>query len=177
MRLFISLTLPDEALDEIAALQDRMPKGRMVPPENLHLTLAFLGDCDDTEAEAAHDAIALLRAPALSIGLTAPAIYGGKHGQAVALEAEGGAPLHELHDRLRGKLRGAGLAVERRRFRPHVTLARLPGRADASGCLDALVGVKLGPFPCDRVVLFESVLHPDGAVHEPLAVRALDVPR
>lgn len=177
MRLFIALPLPDEAVDAIMALQARMPRGRMVPPDNLHLTLAFLGECDDCEVEAAHDALEGLTAPALSVGLSSPAIYGGRHGQAVAIEADGGAPLHELHDRLRGKLRGAGLTVERRRFRPHVTLARLPGRADASGCLDALVGVRLGPYLCDEVVLFASVLHPDGAIHDPLVTRTLAAPR
>lgn len=168
MRLFIALPLPDDALDAIGALQARMPKGRMVPPDNLHLTLAFLGDCDAEDVEAAHDALDGFRAPAVATGFTGPAIYGGRHGQAVALEADAGAPLFELHDRLRGRLRGVGLAPERRRFRPHVTLTRLPGRADASGCLQALLGARLGPFLLDRVVLFSSVLHPDGAIHEPL---------
>ncbi|WP_375258277.1 RNA 2',3'-cyclic phosphodiesterase [Citreimonas sp.] len=174
MRLFIALPLPDEALDDIGALQSRMPKGRMVDADNLHLTLAFLGECDAEEAEAAHDALDGLRAPAVSTALAGPAIYGGRHGQAVALEADAGAPLFELHDRLRGRLRGAGLVPERRRFRPHVTLTRLPGRADASGCLQALLGARLGPYLLDRVVLFSSVLHPDGAIHEPLMVRPLD---
>ncbi len=43
LRLFCALRLPDEVVDELAAWQLRELPARAVPPENLHVTLAFLG--------------------------------------------------------------------------------------------------------------------------------------
>jgi RNA 2',3'-cyclic 3'-phosphodiesterase len=43
LRLFLGFPLPEQAVDELAAWQRRELRGRIVPPENLHVTLAFLG--------------------------------------------------------------------------------------------------------------------------------------
>ena len=169
MRLFIALVLPETARADLAALQLRFSTGRAVPQENLHLTLAFLGDQTEETAEAVHDALDHLRAPALSLSLAQGTVFGGRHGQAVGIEAEGGRPLAELHDRIQSRLRGAGVLPERRRFRPHVTLARLKGHSDASPLIRALTGVTLGPYLCTAFALYASTLHRDGAIHEELA--------
>ncbi len=169
MRLFIALALPEEALAAVSALQERLPIGRPTPEENLHLTLAFLGDQGEAEAEALHDALEMLRAEPVALVLAGPEVFGGRHGQAVGIGAEGGASLQALHDRIGARVRGAGILPDRRRFRPHVTLARLKGHADASPAIAALQGQKLGPFRCDRFGLYASTLRRDGAVHEALA--------
>lgn len=169
MRLFIALCLPDLARDDLESLQSRLPAGRPVPWDNLHLTLAFLGDQTESTAEAVHDALETLRAPAFSLTLSQGTVYGGRHGQAVAIEAPASPPLRELHDRIHARLRGAGVLPDRRRFRPHVTLSRLKGHTDASPLLTALTGVTLGPYLCTDFALFASTLHRDGAVHDELA--------
>lgn len=169
MRLFIALTLPPDTRAALAEIQTRMPEGRPVPEENLHLTLAFLGDQPDSVAEALHEGLETLRAPQVPLTLSGAALLGGRDGQAVGLEADGDAPLAELYDRVRARTRGAGLTLERRRFRPHVTLARLKGGANASGSLAALAGAQLPEALCTSFALFQSHLHRDGAVHEALA--------
>ena len=169
MRLFIALPLPETARTTLEALQTRFPTGRAVPFDNLHLTLSFLGDQSDDTAEAVHTALDSLRAPAQRLTLSDGTIYGGRHGQAIALEADGGADLITLHSRVLSRLRGAGVAPERRRFRPHVTLARMGGRENAGPVLAVLASATVGPFLCDAVSLFSSTLHPDGAIHEELA--------
>ncbi|WP_425071587.1 RNA 2',3'-cyclic phosphodiesterase [Sagittula sp. S175] len=173
MRLFVSLILPPEALDPLTALQDRLPNGRPVPEENLHLTLAFLGDQPESAVEPLHDALSTLRALPVSLTLSGAALFGGRSGQAAGLEADGGAALVQLHDRVKARLHGAGICFERRRFRPHVTLTRLKGHADASGVLAALVGATVGPVTCSSFALMESHLHPDGAIYEALSVYPL----
>lgn len=175
MRLFIALSLPPEARGPLTALQERLPVGRPVPEENLHLTLAFLGDQPDEAVEALHDALSTLRAPAVPLTLSGAALFGGKSGQAVGLEADGGKALTEMFDRVRSRLRSAGVTVERRRFRPHVTLARLKGGADASGALSVLAGASVGPVVATSFGLFRSHLHRDGAIHEAMAVYPLVV--
>jgi 2'-5' RNA ligase len=92
MRLFVALCLPTEALHALETLQDRLPVGRPVPADNLHLTLAFLGEVDDTAAEALHDALSNPRAAPVVLALGGAEVFGGRHGQAIALGAEGGPP-------------------------------------------------------------------------------------
>lgn len=169
MRLFVALPLPEPARDAMDGLQMRFSAGRPTPFDNLHLTLAFLGEQPDATAEAVHDALETLRAPAPMLQFSGGAVYGGKHGQAVAIGAEGGAGLLTLHDRVLSRLRSAGVTLDRRRFRPHVTLGRLKGRTDAAPLLNSLTGVALGPYLCPAFALLVSHLHRDGAVHEELA--------
>ncbi len=174
MRLFIALPLPEEACDALDALQTRFSAGRPTPYDNLHLTLAFLGEQSEDTAEAVHEALETLRAPAPVLSFSGGTVFGGRHGQAVALEAGGGAGLAGLHDRVLSRLRAVGVTPDRRRFRPHVTLARLKGQTDASPLLNTLTGVTLGPFACPAFALFASYLHRNGAVHEELSRYPLD---
>ncbi|MGP6089182.1 RNA 2',3'-cyclic phosphodiesterase [Antarctobacter jejuensis] len=174
MRLFIALPLPEEARDALDALQTRFSAGRPTPYDNLHLTLAFLGEQSEETAEAVHDALESLRAPAPVLTFSHGAVYGGRHGQAVAIEAEGGAALADLQSRILSRLRSVGVTPDRRRFRPHVTLSRIKGQTDASPLLNTLTGVTLGPYTCPAFALFASHLFRDGAVHDELARYPLD---
>ena len=62
MRLFIAINFNDSTLKKLLAVQEELKnkavKGRFSWPENLHLTLAFLGECDEAGLEAAIDAMA-----------------------------------------------------------------------------------------------------------------------
>lgn len=166
MRLFLALSLPEEALDLLSDLQDGMPEGRAVDVDTLHLTLAFLGE---TPAEALPEidaALRSIRAPAITLHFHGGAVFGGRLNRVVAVQAEGGAALTDLHDRIRSRLHGIGMALPRRRFRPHVTLLRTRDKQSATLGLAAIPPGALGPFACDSFGLFSSVLHPDGARHE-----------
>ena len=160
MRLFIALPLPEDIRHDLAALQTRLPAGRPVAQENLHLTLAFLGRPTAGHRRGhprgARHAQRLLPRKSPCKG---PKSLAARHGQAVALGADCGAPLYELHDRVRGRLRSVGVQPERRRFRPHVTLARLSGHANAAPSLQTLVPAQIGPFTCPAFALFASTLH------------------
>ncbi len=173
MRLFVALSLPDSAIADIETLQSRLPAGRAVPPENLHLTLAFLGDQDESVLEPIHEALMTIRATSITLTLSGVADFGGKFGKAIGLAADGGPALTELQSRIRSRLYGAGLELERRRFRPHVTLSRLSGRADPAPVLSSLIGAKAGPMTCTSFGIFQSTLHDQGAYYDPLSTYAL----
>ena len=59
MRLFVAISLPEDVRDELARLGHGLPGARWVAPENLHLTLRFIGEVD---ADEAHDIDAALAA-------------------------------------------------------------------------------------------------------------------
>lgn len=101
--------------------------GRATHPDDLHLTLAFLGSVERTQVESLGRLATGLSSPAFEVVLGALEYWPGA-GAWVAL-AEASPPLLRLHAELAERLRAAGCAPADRRdpgFRPHVTLARAP---------------------------------------------------
>lgn len=176
MRIFVALDLPEPLIDALGRLQSRLPGGRLVPPDALHLTLAFLSELTDAEVEAAHDALSGLAAPAIDLRLGDPAIFGGRWGQALGLAAAPDPALLQLQSRILSRLHGAGLTPERRRFRPHVTLVRQRAGTDAGKTIAALAGQHPGPARCVSFGLYASHLSPDGAWYDALATYPLTPP-
>lgn len=172
MRSFIALPLPDSEVSVLEALQNRLPFGRPVPPENLHLTLVFLDEQSLETLEEIHETLESLRAPAFALTLAGLDGYGS---QSLAINADGGPALLELHKRIRSRLHGLGLQLDRRRFRPHVTLARLPAQINAdqqdrlAKFLLREATLKLPDIPIRSFALYSSRLRPSGAEHEELS--------
>jgi len=125
-RLFTGLEIPPEIGQELSTYRGGLPGARWVDPANYHITLRFIGDID---AAMARDVFAVLgegRArDAVTVTLDRLATFGGERPRAVLARAEPAPDLMDLqaeHERL---IRRVGLAPERRKFTPHVTLARL----------------------------------------------------
>lgn len=125
IRLFLALRLPDEMLDEIEQWQrDQLPNVRLVPRENLHVTLAFLGDRPSGERDTIVGALRDATAAASAIRLTAVRYRETRSVGMAVLEDEGGnaaALAGDLQERLER------LGVYRREGRPwlpHLTVAR-----------------------------------------------------
>ncbi len=179
MRLFLALDLPEPARDALEALQAEMPAGRPVDPETMHLTMVFLGDLDEETAEAAHTALEGLRHPPVEVTLRGLGTFGARRPQVLFAGVRDARPLAALRAKLLARLRAAGIAPERRRFRPHVTLARFPGRLPAFDLdrlrdfLEARADAEFAPFTAEEVLLFRSHLRPGGAEHEALAAYPL----
>ena len=175
VRLFVAIGLPEAVLDGLERLQDDLPLGRMVPRENLHLTLAFIGALEGGRLEAVHDALDGLGAEAFDLVPAGVGSFGGRAPRVIWVGLERSAALEGLQRKVCTRLRGAGVALERRRFRPHVTLARLPPRLDAverarlAGFMGHYGGWRGLPFRVTGFSLFSSELGPEGAAHEELA--------
>jgi 2'-5' RNA ligase len=151
LRLFIGLW-PEPPLRE--ALQQHQaawswPRGaRLVAPEKLHMTLHFLGDVEAARVPPLQAALASVAVPQMVLPWGPPALWGG--GLAVLL-TQAHEALDALHATLADLLQAQGLPVERRRFKPHVTLAR---RAD--GAVPAPLPPAL-PYAAQDIVLVASV--------------------
>ena len=93
--------------------------------------------------------------------------------RAVNLYASAGVPLSDqlapLQRRVARACRRAGLALERRAYRPHITLARLRRTAAPVGDWLAKHGtLRAGPWQVEGLTLFESQLRPEGPLYSPL---------
>lgn len=169
MRTFIALELPqafdDDVADLMRVLRLRM-EGRFVPRENLHLTLAFLGEVGEADASAA---IAALDAACAGIGPVPLAACGlgsfrRRKDEMFFLDIVPAPELLELEERVRMELAVRGISFDETPFHPHVTLARRAHViADDLGDL---------PFPLPDtgsvVTFFRSELSSEGAHYKPL---------
>jgi 2'-5' RNA ligase len=135
VRLFAALDLPVGVRTTLAAWaaaavgsDERL---RLVAPESLHVTLVFLGERPDADAAttALRGALASpCPSPPLTLGEPLWLSARRPHVLTVALEDPSGG-LAEIHAAVLDEMvRSAGQEAERRRFRPHVTVARVRGR-------------------------------------------------
>lgn len=147
---------------------------RWVRPDNLHVTLRFLGEVSSSELP---DLVATVESEIASqtrfvCRLQELRVFPNtKHPKvlAVGLEAEG--CLIELAAAIERGVRRAGMSVDSQGFRAHLTLGRMKGHGFPS-IHDELQLQHLN-LPVDRVVLFKSDLQPDGAVYSELESLAL----
>ncbi|SNZ17205.1 2'-5' RNA ligase [Natronoarchaeum philippinense] len=175
-RLFVSVDLPDEFADDIAAVQARFEDAdglSFTDPEQAHVTMKFLGDVDEDRVEAVGDAVA----EAVAAADVEPfrARYEGL-GVFPSLEyisvlwlgvTAGNDELSRLHDAIEDRTTALGFDAEGHEFTPHVTLARME---HAGGKELVQRGVRewtptVGEATVDAVCLTESELTSEGPVY------------
>ncbi|PYE85710.1 RNA 2',3'-cyclic phosphodiesterase [Pseudoroseicyclus aestuarii] len=173
MRCFIAIPLPRATRIALETVQEALPFGTPTDPEQLHLTLAFLGEQPDHAVEAAHEALEGLRFAPFQMqlrGLHAP----GKRPETLWAGLADPAPVAALHEKIRAALYGADIVLERRRFRPHVTLARLgpmdpQDEARLARTLATWDGFPSPPVTVEGLALYRSTLTKAGPIHDELA--------
>ncbi|MXQ06412.1 RNA 2',3'-cyclic phosphodiesterase [Alphaproteobacteria bacterium GH1-50] len=125
MRLFLALDIPDDDRDALAGLQSGMSGGRQVEPDLFHITIAYLGDgVRDETASDLHDLLGAAPFSRGEIALKGIGHFGHSAPTAIWVGVAPVAPLDALHQRTARLAREAGLDLPRRRYVPHVTLAR-----------------------------------------------------
>ena len=161
VRLFFGLELPAELRERIGALAGGIERARFVPEENLHITLRFIGEVDEPTMQDIALAADGVRFEPVQVTLGGAGHFETRgRVSAVWLGVEPSAPLIALRQRIEAALVRQGLPPERRRFKPHVTVARLnQGRPDEiRRWLAANTMFRAVPFTADRFVLFSSAL-------------------
>ena len=184
-RTFVAVPVPEKLGAKLAHLQSLLapdcPDVTWVDPSHFHLTLAFLGDVDNTDLPAICRAVAGATAGSapLDLRLEGLGAFPGPEKPRVFWVGLTGPDLARLADLQRGvaaALKGAGYPPDER-FHPHVTLGR---RKVAKGLsLDARPLARhyqkwaAGTMPIAEVVTFSSTLTPSGPLYHPLARAAL----
>jgi RNA 2',3'-cyclic 3'-phosphodiesterase len=168
MRLFIGLDLPWSLKQRLAVLGGGIPGARWVPAENYHMTLRFIGEVQPPCAEEIDLAMAALRGRAFSLTLAGVGTFakGGRDTQ-LWVGVERSQQLDHLQSKIENALQRAGLEPERRRFTPHVTLARLDNATPAkiAGFVQAHNLFRADPMPVDHFTLFSSQLGKEASVY------------
>lgn len=180
-RMFVAVDLPEMVRGDIAEWSEREltdPAIRRVPPESLHITLAFLGNRPLADVERIEEAIEEVAEVPLFLELGSPVVRppSGRP-RVVALPVSFPRPVVARQAELAEILTFEGVyKPEKRPFWPHVTVARV--RAEERGSrVPARVNVPSGPSPTARIGFFDGVrislyrsdLQSSGAHYVPLA--------
>lgn len=171
-RLFVGLSLPRTVRSRLAGLGGGLPGARWVAPENLHLTLRFVGEVGRDDALDIHQALGRVRAEPFDLTISGLGAF--ETGSKVRVLWAGVAReprLLALQDRVDSALTRAGVAIDRRKFKPHITLARFRngGSQRVGGFIEANNPLAMGPVPVPGFTLFRSFLGHEGAHYEALA--------
>lgn len=184
LRAFIATTPPPALQRTAAAIREvfqplHLP-WRWVRPEQIHLTLRFLGDVPEAQVPALAQALQRVAAGQTAFVLHARALGCFPHVSRprvlwIGLE-DAGQALVRLNARLTEELLPLGFAPEERPLRPHLTLARAQNRMAPRQFLEVLHTYHnryFGEFPVSHLQLFQSQLQRGGAVYTLLHSAAL----
>ena len=168
MRLFVALALPHATRQRLTDVASSLPGASWVPPENLHITLRFIGETPRHLAQEIDLALAALRGRRFTLTLAGVNTV-ERAGRVSALWAcvERNPALDGLRAKIERALQSAGLEPERRRFVPHVTLARLDQVAPLPlvKWVQAHNLFRAGPIEVTHFTLFSSLLGREQAVY------------
>jgi 2'-5' RNA ligase len=180
VRCFIAIGLPDEIKDGLAQLQAQLKTGnqpgvKWVDPYGIHLTLKFLGsvaaDRIDPITGAMEEAVQGVSPFRLKVeGL---GVFPSLRRVQVVWVGVGGEvdKLAHLQQRLESNLAGLGFAPEKRRFTPHLTLARLRDQVsldERQKFGQLIAGIKFEPvysLQVEAISLMRSQLTREGAIY------------
>ena len=185
VRLFVAVDLSNDVrktvVDVARDLAQRLastPRAgsiRWVQPENLHLTLSFLGHVDEARAAAVNSVLTESLETAVfqaSISGAGAFPHAGPPRVVWLAVAEGGTQLAALHDEIEARLQPLGFVAEARRYTAHLTLGRVKAHGGSAGAairhVLATTQVATSRWLVDHVTLYESKLSPKGSTYRPV---------
>lgn len=184
MRLFVSIDLPEEFAERIAAVQEELSDAegiRPTDPTQTHVTLKFLGEVPEDRVPELETALETAVADAGVDPFEAE--YGGL-GVFPSLEyisvvwlgvRDGAEEMTRLHEAIERETVELGFDPEDHEFTPHATIARMD-HAGGKDLVQRLVRERdptVGRTPVEEVTLTRSELGPDGPVYTPVTAVSL----
>jgi 2'-5' RNA ligase len=182
VRLFVALEIPSAVRDNLAALINDLRtaeagtkhKARWVRPENLHVTLKFIGNVDAGKLDAIYAALGQICSTGkVELRFRGLGFFPSEKRPRVLWAGIAGSPnLAPLAAGLDARLEKLGIPRETREFAPHLTLARFdpPGVSERlRAAAEGNVGREFGDVRTGEFHLFESKTRPTGAEYTRLS--------
>ncbi len=182
IRSFIAVTLPADVQDHLRKIEGLLKSGTVVPvkwvePENIHLTLKFLGDIDPGKVGDISGTIsqATTGISSFTLEIKGLGVFPNPRNTRIAWAGLAGdlGKLNLLQKNIEARLEKFGFPSEKRGFSPHITLARIRDNAKAEerewfGKLVTGTFIKPVPFPVDTIWLIRSELTRRGPMYTPI---------
>lgn len=183
IRAFIGVRIEVKTVDNISAalsqLKPRIPGVRWVTKNNFHFTVKFLGEIEEARIEPIGHALegALRPFPCFVINVKGLGVFPDLKRPRVLWVGLESKSLSALVSAVEKALEPLGFGREKRGFTPHLTVGRwrqFQGSSKQLGNdIDQWKNHEFGKSLVNEVVLFQSILKPEGAVYQPLRVLAL----
>ena len=143
---------------------------------NIHITLAFLGDTEENmikmissklkgSCEGSGKFELTIRGTGVFKNLSDPRI--------IWAGIEPSEKLIQLYSTIIDGLNEAGIKMEQRPFKPHLTLGRikyLNDKLSLKNLLDIYQNAEIQKVPVNEVIIYESILKPTGPIYKPVAI-------
>ncbi|KPK27399.1 MAG: 2'-5' RNA ligase [Desulfobacterales bacterium SG8_35_2] len=168
-RLFIAVDLPDKIKENLKSMAFGIPGAKWVSPEQLHLTVRFIGEVDGALFSDIKNILDEVNSAAFSLQLKGVGYFPPRGAPRVLwIGLEKSEPLQLLKKKIDTKLLRVGVEPEGRKFSPHITLARLK-KSPVHKIANFLSGNGLfsqEPFQVEDFKLYSSILTSKGAYHK-----------
>lgn len=173
MRCFIAIDLPEEARKELEKIQEQLKspdtKAKWVKPEQIHLTLKFLGELTDSQVNKVKDLLKGITFEPLKVKLNALGTFPTQtFVRVIWIDILPKEKLVELHEKIDSTLSEQGFRKEKRGFETHLTLARVKSIKDKQALIEKLKEIKVRPieFEIKNFKLKKSTLTKEGPIYE-----------
>lgn len=154
-RLFCALQIPGPLNLQLSLIKGGLSGARWVEPEDYHITLCFFGDMDRNTANDLALALTRIKHPYLTLEIERLDAFGNAKPRALIARIKSDQSLNELQSEVDWIARRLGIAADKRKFLPHITLARLKGTTPLE--LAGFIGTR-GGFYSARFVTREFEL-------------------
>jgi len=179
VRAFIAVPVPLDILEQLKDLQDSIRacgvSASFPKISSIHLTLKFLGDVPAEDISHIKEFLALNITPfeRFEIRVRGVGVFPSPgRPRVVWAGIPADSLLVDLQKRVESGMRDAGFPAEDRKFRPHLTLARIKSGRNLNRLVTFIERSRdfdAGSFPADPVRLYQSILRPEGAEYRVLA--------
>jgi 2'-5' RNA ligase len=178
LRLFVALEIPTEVRGDLAAMVETLraisKEPRWLRPENLHVTLKFLGEVPETKLAAVRTALAQIRSEQpVTLEFRGLGFFPNeKHPRVFWAGIEASPNLMKLAEDIDGAMEKLEILPERRAFSPHLTLARFERQGVPEKLRIAIAENsqrEFGALQTNEFHLIQSKLKPSGAEYTTLA--------
>ncbi len=165
-RLFVAIKPPEDIIDDLVEMQPVIKGARSVLPDNIHLTLAFLGNVDDSLLPKIVEALKSISLGSFDLALKASGYFGSKRfPRTLWVGVDSSEGLDLLQKMVVKELDREEIEFEHRKFSPHLTISRLKNvsyEEIASYIVSQSLFTSM-PFEIESFSLFESVLSSEGS--------------
>ncbi|TYP92565.1 2'-5' RNA ligase [Fodinibius salinus] len=171
MRLFIALPISESIKTQLAELKQPMDGVHWQSPDQMHLTLKFLGETKESPAQQLTDYLTNIEHPVLSLTINKLGTFPqSKKPRVLWAGIKKNDSLTTLHEKIEQLCTSLGFDPENRSFIPHITLARMKdvSKEDIAPFINQHEQFHISDILVDQFVLYESRLGSDGAIHHQL---------